>query len=163
MCKFPGRLTVEEKSYSAYKQALFFGQILKFLRACLCFYVIIKRNEVFAYVNITGSLLNTDVYIYQGPSVKRMKKTSSRIYKKLGKFNDLLRQFDGDEDLMMAWARNEAKKETDFYNLKNGKVSVDFSQGARIEKNEQRLFNVGYLFLQCLAADLRMDKICRSI
>ena len=58
---------------------------------------------------------------------------------------------------------NEAKKETELYNQKNGKVSVDFSQGARIMKNEQRLFNVGYLFLQSLVTGLRLDKICRSI
>ena len=30
-------------------------------------------------------------------------------------------------------------------------------------KNEQRLFNVGYLFLQSLVTELRLDKICRSI
>lgn len=77
--------------------------------------------------------------------------------------NDLLAQFDNDKDKMMAWARNEAKKETELYNLKNGKVSVDFSQGARILKNEQRLFNTGYLFLQSLVTELRLDKICRSI
>lgn len=90
------------------------------------------------YVNITGSANNKDVYIYQSFR-KENGKTSSHIYKKLGKMNDLLAQFDNDKDKMMAWARNEAKKETELYNLKNGKVSVDFSQGARILKNEQRL------------------------
>ena len=114
------------------------------------------------YVNITGSANNKDVYIYQSFR-KENGKTSSHIYKKLGKMNDLLVQFDNDKDKMMAWARNEAKKETELYNLKNGKVSVDFSQGARILKNEQRLFNIGYLFLQSLVTELRLDKICRSI
>ena len=114
------------------------------------------------YINITGSSNNKDVYIYQSFR-KENGKTSSHIYKKLGKMNDLLAQFDNDKDKMMAWARNEAKKETELYNLKNGKVSVDFSQGARILKNEQRLFNTGYLFLQSLVTELRLDKICRSI
>ena len=114
------------------------------------------------YINITGSPNNKDVYIYQSFR-KENGKTSSHIYKKLGKMNDLLVQFDNDKDKMMAWARNEAKKETELYNLKNGKVSVDFSQGARILKNEQRLFNIGYLFLQSLVTELRLDKICRSI
>lgn len=114
------------------------------------------------YINITGSANNKDVYIYQSFR-KENGKTSSHIYKKLGKMNDLLVQFDNDKDKMMAWARNEAKKETELYNLKNGKVSVDFSQGARIIKNEQRLFNTGYLFLQSLVTELRLDKICRSI
>ena len=114
------------------------------------------------YVNITGSANNKDVYIYQSFR-KENGKTSSHIYKKLGKMNDLLAQFDNDKDKMMAWARNEAKKETELYNLKNGKVSVDFSQGARILKNEQRLFNTGYLFLQSLVTEHRLDKICRAI
>ena len=114
------------------------------------------------YVNITGSSNNKDVYIYQSFR-KENGKTSSHIYKKLGKMNDLLTQFDNEKDKMMEWARNEAKKETELYNQKNGKVSVDFSQGARIMKNEQRLFNVGYLFLQSLVTELRLHKICRSI
>ena len=37
----------------------------------------------------------------------------------------------------MAWAKNEAKKETELYNQKNGRVSVDFSQGARIAKDDR--------------------------
>lgn len=114
------------------------------------------------YVNITGSPNNKDVYIYQSFR-KENGKTSSHIYKKLGKMNDLLAQFDNDKDKMMEWAKNEAKKETELYNQKNGKVSVDFSQGVRILKNEQRLFNTGYLFLQSLVTELRLDKICRSI
>lgn len=114
------------------------------------------------YVAITGDKNNSDVYIKQSYR-KENGRTSSRIYKKLGKFNDLLAQFNGDEDQMLAWAKNEAKKETALYNQKNGKVSMDFSQGSRIALNEQRLFNSGYLFLQCLVTQLRMDKICRSI
>ena len=114
------------------------------------------------YINITGSTNNKDVYIYQSYR-KDNGKTSSRIYKKLGKFNDLVAQFDGDRDKMMEWAKSQALKETAYYNQKNGKVSVDFSQGARITPNEQRSFNIGYLFLQRLVTQLRLDKICRSI
>ena len=47
------------------------------------------------YINITGSGNNKDVYIYQSYR-KENGKTSSRIYKKLGKLNDLLEQFSGD-------------------------------------------------------------------
>ena len=83
------------------------------------------------YIAITGSKNNKDVYIYQSFR-KEDGKSSSRIYKKLGKFNDLIAQFDGDKDMMLAWAKNEARKETELYNQKNGKVSIDFSQRARI-------------------------------
>ena len=43
------------------------------------------------YVNITGSKNNKDVYITQSYR-KPNGKTSSRIYRKLGKYNDLLEQ-----------------------------------------------------------------------
>lgn len=48
-----------------------------------------------------------DVYIYKSFR-KTDGKSSSRIYKKLGKYNALLGQFDGDADKLMAWAKNEA-------------------------------------------------------
>ena len=114
------------------------------------------------YINITGSANNKDVYIYQSYR-KENGKTSSRIYKKLGKLNDLLEQFSGDQEKLMAWAREEARKETELYNQHNGKVTIDFSQGACIAMNELRSFHIGYLFLQCLCTQLRIDKICRTI
>lgn len=67
------------------------------------------------YVNITGSPNNKDVYIYQSYR-KSNGKSSSRIYRKLGKLNDLLEQFSGDKEKMMVWAREEAAKETALYN-----------------------------------------------
>ena len=114
------------------------------------------------YINITGVKGNKDVYIYQSYR-KENGKSSSRIYKKLGKYNDLLKQFHGDSEKLMAWAREEAKKETEKYNAVSGPVSVTFSQSAYIPKNEDRSFNAGYLFLQQLCTELRLDNICRKI
>ena len=71
------------------------------------------------YISITGSKNNQDVYIKQSYR-KENGKTSSHIYRKLGKLNDLLEQFSGDRDKMMAWAKEEAKKETELYNQRNG-------------------------------------------
>ncbi len=53
------------------------------------------------YINITGSQNNKDVYIYQSYR-KENGKSSSRIYKKLGKYNDLLDRFSDDKEKMMA-------------------------------------------------------------
>lgn len=114
------------------------------------------------YVNITGSTNNKDVYIYQSYR-KENGKTSSRIYRKLGKFNDLLDQFDGDEDAMMAWAREEAAKDTEAYNRQKEKVSVELSPMMRIPLKEKRNFNVGYLFLQQICTELKLGNICRNI
>lgn len=66
------------------------------------------------YVCITGSNNNKDVYIKQSYR-KDNGRTSSRIHRKLGKLNDLLDQFSGDEEKMMAWAKQEAAKDTALY------------------------------------------------
>ena len=114
------------------------------------------------YICITGSNSNKDVYIKQSYR-KENGKTSSRIYKKLGKYNVLLKQFSGDETKMMEWAKQEAKKETILFNQQKEKVSVSFSPLARIPLEEERLFNVGYLFLQQICNELSLDNICRNI
>lgn len=114
------------------------------------------------YIAVTGSKNNKDVYIYQSFR-KKDGKSSSRIYKKLGKYNALLNQFDGDADKLMTWAKNEAARETELYNQRNGKVLVEFSQAACIPINEARSFHAGYLFLQKLCTELRLDNICRVI
>lgn len=114
------------------------------------------------YIAITGSKNNKDVYINQSYR-KEDGKSSSRIYRKLGKYNDLLEQFNGDEEKMLAWAKEEARKETEKHNANAGAVSVTFSQSAYIAKNEERSFNAGYLFLQRLCSELRLDNICRRI
>lgn len=114
------------------------------------------------YVNITGSATNKDIYIYQSYR-KDNGKTSSRIYRKLGKFNDLLKDFGGDKDKLMAWAKEEAAKDTAQYNAQKESITIKFSQTARIPLNEERSFNAGYLFLQKLCTDLRLDNICRNI
>lgn len=114
------------------------------------------------YIAITGSTNNKDVYIYQSFRNENGKSTS-RIYKKLGKYNSLLEQFMGDHDKLMAWAKEQAAAETKLYKQKSGKISVEFSKAASIPMNEQRSFNAGYLFLQSLCTQLRVDKICRTI
>ena len=114
------------------------------------------------YIAITGSKNNKDVYIYRSFR-KENGKASSCIYKKLGKYNALLEQFDGNEDELMTWAKEQAAKETELYKQHTGKVSVEFSKAAAIPMNERRSFNVGYLFLQKLCTQLRLDKVCRTI
>lgn len=63
----------------------------------------------------------------------------------------------------MAWAKKEAKKDTDEYNAQYGSVSFSLSQAAYIPKDEERSFNIGYLFLQQLCTELRLDNICGKI
>lgn len=81
------------------------------------------------YIAITGSKNNKDVYIYRSFR-KENGKSSSCIYKKLGKYNALLEQFDGNEYKLMVWAKEQAAKETELYKQHTGKVSVEFSKAS---------------------------------
>ena len=116
------------------------------------------------YISITGDKNNSDVYIKQSYR-KENGRISSRIYNKLGKFNDLLAQFNGDEDQMLAWAKNEAKKETALYNQKNGKVSMDFSQGSRIALYDLHAIFTDLIYARILHPSSKREtyEYCRSL
>lgn len=131
---------------------------------CAIYGIIRKKGwrNYHMYVSITGNKGNQDVYIKQSYR-KDNGKTSSRIYKKLGKYNTLLEQFSGNEKELMNWAKKEAEKETLAYNQQKEKVSLSLSPLARIPFDEERVFNIGYLFLQKICSELRIDNICRNI
>ena len=114
------------------------------------------------YAAINGVGNNKSVYIMQSFR-KKDGKTSTKVYRKLGSLNDLLPCFSNNQELLMAWAKKEAKKDTDEYNAQYGSVSFSLSQAAYIPKDEERSFNIGYLFLQQLCTELRLDNICRKI
>lgn len=117
---------------------------------------------IIMYVAINGVKNNKSVYIMQSYR-KENGQTSSRVYRKLGRLDELLARFSGNQDEMMAWAKQEAVKDTSSYNSKTEPVSLSLFQNARIPKDEARSFNVGYLFLQQLCTELRLDNICRKI
>ena len=114
------------------------------------------------YISLTGNSDNKDVYIKRSYR-KSNGKTATQIHRKLGKLNELLDQFSGDYDAMMAWAKSEAEKDTLEYNAKTSSVTVSFSRSAYIPKNEERCFQIGYLFLQKLCTELKLDSICQKI
>lgn len=114
------------------------------------------------YVAINGTNNNKSVYIMQSYR-KENGQTSSRVYRKLGRLDELLTRFSGNHEQMLAWAKQEAANDTAIYNSKTETVSVSFSQTSYIPKDEERCFNIGYLFLQQLCTELRLDNICRKI
>ena len=151
----------------SFKQAicgLFFlsNFAILYVLVCACCGIMKIKRDFSMYVNITGSDNNKDIYIYQSYR-KENGKTSSRIYKKLGKYNTLLQQFNYDEKELMTWAKEEARKETEAFNNKSIPVPIKLSQNAIITKDEERCFNVGYLFLQQLCTELNFNNICRKI
>lgn len=79
---------------------------------------------------------------------------------KLGKEHDI-RQRTGTDP--MQWARERAKILTQKEKEENKDISLAFSPSSLITKHYQYSFNVGYLFLQKIFHELKLDQICDAI
>ena len=77
-------------------------------------------------------------------------KSTSRIYKKLGKLSELSKELNTDRDGVMAWAKEQARIETEKYKKENESVSIALNPNIPIKKDQQNTFNCGYLFLQSI-------------
>lgn len=92
-------------------------------------------------------------------------KSTSKIIRKLGTLRELSETLNTDRDGVMAWARKQARIETEKY--KSGKeqqlVQIAFHADRQLDYNCQKLFEGGYLFLQSVYYSLQLDKICRKI
>ena len=86
-------------------------------------------------------------------------KSTTRIVKKLGTHEQLLKEHDDPE----AWANELVKELNNEAAAKKQDVLVRFSPSALTEKDRTYLYNGGYLFLQKLFYQLRLDYICTRI
>ena len=66
-------------------------------------------------------------------------------------------------DDVIACARQHAKSLTDVEKAANAKITIDYFPNQRIEKDVPFSCNCGYLFLQSLYTQLRLDNTCRNI
>ena len=87
------------------------------------------------YISLTGNSDNKDVYIKRSYR-KANGKTATQIHRKLGKLNELLDQFSGDYDAMMAWAKSEAEK--DRYQRDSKNQSAALGNRRKLPHHENR-------------------------
>lgn len=92
----------------------------------VCNSVVYLKEKGFGvmYIAVTGSKNNKDVYIYQSFR-KKDRKSSSRIYKKLGKYNTLLEQFDGDNENLWLGRKAKLPKKPNFTMNAPGKLRLN--------------------------------------
>ena len=92
-------------------------------------------------------------------------KSTSRTIRKLGTLNELLVEHGPTRDDVMAWAKEQARIETEKYELEKETLSIPvvFHPNRKIPHGERRCFDGGYLFLQTIYYELGMDRICRKI
>lgn len=92
-------------------------------------------------------------------------KSTSTTFKKLGTLADLSQRLGTDRDGVMAWAKEQARIETEKYKkeTEDAVVMVPFHSNRLMDYGQKKLFSGGYLFLQSIYYGLKMDSICRKI
>ena len=110
-------------------------------------------------LSISKSKNATLFYIIESTYIN--KKHSTRIIEKLGTLEEVKTKA-GNED-PISWAKNYAQKLTKQDKDNKRKIIKYYSQSKLLNKNEQQLFNGGYLFLQDIYYDLKINNICKDI
>jgi hypothetical protein len=112
---------------------------------------------------IIKDLYLRDVRGKKSASNKSGKDRTTVTVEKLGKVSDLMKKMNLSHDEVIAWARQRAKSLTDEEKAANAKITIDYFPNQRIEKDVPSSCNCGYLFLQSLYTQLRLDNTCRNI
>ena len=110
-------------------------------------------------LSISKSKNATLFYIIESTYIN--KKHSTRIVEKLGTLEEVKVKA-GNEDPIF-WAKNYALELTKQDKDNKRKIIKYYSQSKLLNKNEQQLFNGGYLFLQDIYYDLKINNICKDI
>ena len=92
-------------------------------------------------------------------------KSTSTTVKKLGTLAELSQRLGTDRDGVMAWAKEQARIETEKYlkETEDAVVTILFHPNRLMEYNRQKLFTGGYLFPQYVYYGLKIDSVCRKI
>ncbi len=111
----------------------------------------------------TSRSKNSESFYITHSYINHEGKSTSKTFKKLGTLAELSKELETDRDGVMAWAKEQARIETEKYNAERETIRVPLSPIKQIEKDKDRTFNVGYLFLQSILSELRIDNITRNI
>ncbi len=111
----------------------------------------------------TSKSKNSESFYITKSFVDRNGKSTSRIVRKLGTLSELSEMLNTDRDGVLKWCKEQARIETEKDKEQNSNIICSLSPTMRIPLNKQRSFNCGYLFLQSLYYDLRLDNVCRNI
>ena len=108
---------------------------------------------------------NSESFYITKSYVNREGKSTSKTIRKLGTLKELSQQLGTDRDGVMAWAKEQARIETQKYKKQNQAktVLIPFHADRTLDYHQQKLFKGGYLFPQAVYYQLGLDRICRKI
>ncbi|WP_455682818.1 IS1634 family transposase [Thomasclavelia sp.] len=112
-------------------------------------------------ISITKSKNHEFLYV-----IKDIYNQGSRTTKRietLGRIEDLCKKMNMSRDDVISWAKNYARELTLKEKNDLEDTIIPFSPYKLIDMDTNRKFNCGYLFLQDIYYQLRLDNICRNI
>ncbi|MFA5576324.1 MAG: IS1634 family transposase [Tissierellaceae bacterium] len=110
-------------------------------------------------LSISKSKNSTSLYVIE--STYENGRHSSRVVEKLGTVKELEEKLNGQDPIN--WAREYIKELNKKEEKQSREIIVRYKQSRLIDKDIQRSFNGGYLFLQQIYYSLGLDKICNDI
>lgn len=128
-------------------------------------YGIIRCKEVSAMKVTTSKSKNAESFYISKGFINDKGVSTSVIVRKLGTLNELIKEHGPTRDDVMAWAREEARIETEKYKQERESKSIQiiFQADRQIDYDKQCFYRGGYLFLQSVYYELQMYKICRKL
>ena len=114
---------------------------------------------------MTSKTKNSESFYIAKSYINNEGRITSKIIRKLGTLADLSAMLHTDRDGVMAWARAQARLETEKYKneTEDAVVMIPFHSNRLLDYDKQKLFTGGYLFLQSVYYGLKLDSICRKI
>ena len=114
---------------------------------------------------MTSKYKNSESFYIAKSYINNEGRSTSKIIRKLGTLADLSAMLHTDRDGVMAWARAQARLETEKYKneTEDAVVMIPFHSNRLLDYDKQKLFTGGYLFLQSVYYGLKLDSICRKI
>ena len=112
-------------------------------------------------LNVTKSKNAASLYVVKSVYNPKTQSNSSKIVEKLGTEDELRKKLNGADPY--EWAKSYIEDLNKKEKEESRKVLVPFKQSELVPKNETHLFNGGYLFLQQLYHQLKLDQICKAI
>ncbi len=101
------------------------------------------------------------VQFYVMKDIKKNGKRSTKIVKKLGNYEEIKKKSNGEDPYI--WAKKYIEKLNKKAKEGSEEILIKKSQTRKIEKEKNNLFNCGYLFLEKIYYQLKLNKICKEI
>lgn len=112
-------------------------------------------------LKVTKSKNAASLYVIKSVYNSKTQSNTSKIVEKLGTEIELREKLNGADPY--TWAKDYIKTLNEKEKEQTREVLIPFKQSKLIDKGENRSFNGGYLFLQKLYHELKLDKICKEI